>query len=237
MFIFLGLFILSWMVYTVFYFRLKKELVFLLKMMTSLLLFLFAFLAVFESRNSDYSRFIIVGLGMGILGDLFLGLQRLDRKRKHLHLALGIASFSLGHIFYSFAFQRYAGLPFYVYLPLAVIILLLSLVFIRKQKLNFGKAKKILLRLPLHFFRFFDLRLRNFLFRNQPRKHFCCFRSALFRSFRLPSFLPLFPEREEVSDFKICQHHSLLFGTSPAFRNRSFDLRKEASSASFTLPV
>lgn len=142
MFIFLGLFILSWMVYTVFYFRLKKELVFLLKMMTSLLLFLFAFLAVFESRNSDYSRFIIVGLGMGILGDLFLGLQRLDRKRKHLHLALGIASFSLGHIFYSFAFQRYAGLPFYVYLPLAVIILLLSLVFIRKQKLNFGKAKK-----------------------------------------------------------------------------------------------
>lgn len=141
MYIFLGFFFLSWLFYTVFFFRLNKELVFFLKMLTSALLFAYALIAAFRSGDPDYSSFVIVAIGLGVLGDLFLGLQRIDRKRKHLHLLLGIASFFSGHVFYCLAFQKYARLPYYVCLPLAVIIMLISLVFIQRKQFNLGKAK------------------------------------------------------------------------------------------------
>lgn len=137
----LALFLISWLIYLVFYFKLSRNEVFLLKMLTSLLLLLFGIITYFRSENPKYALIIVFGLSFGVCGDFFLGMQRIDRKRKQLHLMLGIVAFFCGHIFYLLAFQKYAELPYYIYFPIAIIIMLLSWLFIRFQKLELGKAK------------------------------------------------------------------------------------------------
>lgn len=143
MFILLALFFISWAIYTCFYFKMNKVNVFLFKMLTSTLLLAFGISAYIKEKDSVYALLIIIGLFFGVCGDFFLGMQRLDRKRKQMHLILGIASFFLGHVFYIFAFERTSHLSFYIFFPTAIIIMLLSFLFIHFQKLELGKAKKL----------------------------------------------------------------------------------------------
>ncbi|HHX79580.1 MAG TPA: hypothetical protein GX692_00745 [Acholeplasmataceae bacterium] len=136
-----ALFLISWLLYLVFYFKLNRTQVFLLKMLTSIFLLLFGIITCFRSKSPEYALIIVLGLGFGVGGDFFLGMQRVDRKRKQLHLMLGILAFFCGHIFYLLAFQKYAELPYYIYFPIAIIIMLLSWFFIRFQKIELRKVK------------------------------------------------------------------------------------------------
>ncbi len=134
-------FLLSLIFYTLFHFKLSRGLVFCLKILTSQTLFLFGIFAYFKSSNMNYAQFILIGLTFGVLGDIFLGLQKIDRKHKQFHLLIGISSFLLGHIFYSIAFQKYSELTEYIYLPIPIILTLGSIIIILFSKTQLGKAK------------------------------------------------------------------------------------------------
>ncbi|MDD3999875.1 MAG: lysoplasmalogenase [Bacilli bacterium] len=134
-------FLASAVIYTIFHFKLKRGTVFFIKVLTSLILYTFALLAFFKSENPEYAMDIVMGLSFGVLGDIFLGLQKIDRKHKIAHLIIGIGCFLLGHVFYSLAFQSYAQLPAYLFLTISVFLAAAAIFLSSKTKLEFGKAK------------------------------------------------------------------------------------------------
>ncbi|MBE5757886.1 MAG: hypothetical protein E7345_03030 [Clostridiales bacterium] len=112
--------------------------------------FVFVISGVLTLATTNYDRlivsFIVIGLIMGMLGDILLDLKVVYPDNDKYYLNSGMASFGIGHIFYFLAFTMIAqNLSISLTLPLILtsiiaVILTISITLSSKtMNLNFGK--------------------------------------------------------------------------------------------------
>lgn len=105
----------------------------LVKSLTSVFFLITGFIASKSSIRSDktYNKFILSGLFLGLLGDVFLGLDFISI----IYFVIGLISFAAGHILYVIAFsKKYSKLEIRNIVPLCIILPgFFALVFITKK--------------------------------------------------------------------------------------------------------
>ena len=126
--------IVSLFIYTVFYFRINRVIILSLKIFTSLMFLAMGILAA-RNKNVDYSFWIVLGLSAGVVGDILLGFQRVDRKRKGIYFLFGLFAFLLGHCFYIVAFSKLLRFETFV-LIVPIVLTLLTSPFLNKAKIR-----------------------------------------------------------------------------------------------------
>jgi uncharacterized membrane protein YhhN len=114
--------------------------------------FLFIVLALIATYNSDkftiFNILIIIGLLLGLFGDIFLDLKFVDKERTVGYTYAGFIVFGIGHILYITAlimnYYINGGILFII-LPIILTIVLsfITILLEKPLKLEYGKYKKI----------------------------------------------------------------------------------------------
>ena len=112
--------------------------------------FLFVLLALVVSYKSNkfnvFNLLIIIGLLLGLLGDIFLDLKYIDTTRTKGYTYGGFISFGIGHILFIIAMLLMYGtsIPFIILAIILTIILSIATILLEKPlKLKYGEYKII----------------------------------------------------------------------------------------------
>jgi uncharacterized membrane protein YhhN len=119
-----------------------------LKTILSILFVVLAVVATFESgKITVFNLFVIIGLVLGLIGDILLDLKYIDLDRTKGYTYGGFVFFGVGHICYMSGLisNFYSGKIIYIILGIILDIVLSSLIIILEKplKLNYGKFKMI----------------------------------------------------------------------------------------------
>ena len=119
-----------------------------LKTILSVLFVVLAVVATFESdKITIFNVFVIIGLVLGLIGDILLDLKYIDIDRTKSYTYGGFAFFGVGHICYMSALisEFYNGKIIYIIVAIILDIILSSLIIVLEKplKLNYGKFKMI----------------------------------------------------------------------------------------------
>lgn len=126
--------------YVIFENRFSKKQRFLFKMINSFNFCMVAILSYLFNKDVDASIaiFLMVALGLGFFGDVFLGLQYVYPQVRHKLFILGFLVFLCGHIVYLIYFINKQ--LFFLFVPLIVIgIIGIIQLVTQKLKITFGK--------------------------------------------------------------------------------------------------
>lgn len=140
-------FIISWMIYV--FLKLKKPSVIAL-LFKSITTFTLIGMALYIHSNGlnfpGFGYFVIVGLVLGLLGDVFLDLKLMYPKDNDLFTYFGFYSFLFGHLLYIFYFiSNFDNSMFEVSIlfGLAGFVVFLVLMTEKPMQLNYGKFRII----------------------------------------------------------------------------------------------
>ena len=119
-----------------------------IKGVTSALFIALAVVANIHNGFEDFGIFAIIGLSLGLVGDIFLDLKYVDLKHTRFHTYAGFIAFALGHISYIGGIiltLPYPNLWYSYVLPLAFGLLcgVMILVLEKPLKFNYGEFKLI----------------------------------------------------------------------------------------------
>ncbi|MDE7190869.1 MAG: lysoplasmalogenase [Clostridia bacterium] len=103
------------------------------------------YLTEHSGKEKSYSLVVILGLILGLIGDIFLCLYDCysDTKRKNLIQTVGVAFFFLGHLCYMFNFLSLE--PFKLYLLPTLIVLPIVYIIFACKVLTSSKAQNVML--------------------------------------------------------------------------------------------
>lgn len=103
------------------------------------------YLSEHSGKEKSYSLAVILGLILGLVGDIFLCLYDVNShpKRKNLIQTVGVAFFFLGHLCYMFNFLTLE--PFKLYLIPTLIILPIVYIILACKVLTSSKAQNVML--------------------------------------------------------------------------------------------
>ena len=122
----------------------------MIKTLTSFLFVVVGAFCFYASDRHPIGIFVIVGLVLGMLGDVFLGLKHVYKADSSLFTKAGFVCFASGHIVYVIGMFSEFFTPnssfLYILLPLVAALLLgFILVFMEKPwKLDYGSMRKII---------------------------------------------------------------------------------------------
>ncbi|MBQ9448308.1 MAG: hypothetical protein IJU60_00345 [Acholeplasmatales bacterium] len=110
---------------------------------------LFVVLALVATYNSGkftiFNLFVIIGLVLGLIGDILLDLKNIDLERTVGYTYGGFVAFGLGHIMYmtGLIMTYFKGNALFIICPiiLDIIISIITLVMEKPLKLNYGSMK------------------------------------------------------------------------------------------------
>lgn len=119
----------------------------MLKITSSICFILCGIFALKSVGSSNISLLIIVGLVLGLVGDILLDLKIMYPEQSNQYFVAGTFSFAVGHFFYFLSVVLYnsavlpANLPWNILASFAVAILLTLAIILPSKKLglNFGK--------------------------------------------------------------------------------------------------
>ncbi len=118
-----------------------------LKISISFLFVLLALVASYKSNKFNvFNLLIIIGLLLGLLGDIFLDLKYIDTTRTKGYTYGGFISFGIGHILFIIAMLLMYGtsIPFIILAIILTIILSIATILLEKPlKLKYGEYKII----------------------------------------------------------------------------------------------
>lgn len=119
-----------------------------IKLSISLLFVVVALVATYDSKNiTIFNVLIILGLVLGLIGDILLDLKYVDKDRTDGYSYAGFIAFGIGHILYITAIiMNYSkGSALYIILAIALDIILsvLTILMEKPLKLEYGKFKII----------------------------------------------------------------------------------------------
>ena len=118
-----------------------------LKISISFLFVLLALVATYKSNKFDvFNLLIIIGLLLGLLGDIFLDLKYIDKNREKGYTYGGFISFGIGHILFIIAMllMYRTSIPFIILAIILTIILSIATILLEKPlKLKYGEYKII----------------------------------------------------------------------------------------------
>ena len=119
-----------------------------LKIAISFLFMVVAIVASFSSgKFTLFNVFVIIGLLLGLLGDVFLDLKYVDRERENGYTYAGFIVFGIGHFMYMTALtlNYHNGSPLYIIFAilLALALAVLPILLEKPLKLKYGKMKLI----------------------------------------------------------------------------------------------
>ncbi len=119
------------------------------KLLASIMFVISAVVAIMmKSTIETYVFFVLLGLIMGMLGDILLALKEYYKPHESQYLNGGFLSFAIGHIMYIVGFTLYAGSRAEVLVPIFVAIaigsVLATIICINAGKLgvDFGRFSK-----------------------------------------------------------------------------------------------
>ena len=140
-YVLLSLLIISCILYVYFYERITKKQIFIFKVSTSFFLLMFGLYIFYKEKiYESYNLFIILGLFLGFIGDIFLGLRNLFIKYKHLFFVIGIGFFMAGHVAYINAMFMLFKSSVVLLVVLVIMLLLFAIIFTSKTNVKFGKT-------------------------------------------------------------------------------------------------
>lgn len=140
-------FIISWMIYV--FLKLKKPSVIALLFKSITTITLIGMTVYIHSTGINFPGFgyvVIIGLILGLLGDVFLDLKLIFPKENDLFTYFGFYSFLLGHIVYIFYFVSNFDFSMFevsILFGLAGLIVFLVLMTEKPMQLNYGKFRVI----------------------------------------------------------------------------------------------
>jgi len=118
-----------------------------LKISISFLFILLALVATYKSNKFNvFNLLIIIGLLLGLLGDIFLDLKYIDTTRTKGYTYGGFISFGIGHILFIIAMllMYETSIPFIILAIILTIILSIATILLEKPlKLKYGEYKII----------------------------------------------------------------------------------------------
>ena len=118
-----------------------------LKISISFLFILLALVASYKSNKFNvFNLLIIIGLLLGLLGDIFLDLKYIDTTRTKGYTYGGFISFGIGHILFIIAMllMYETSIPFIILAIILTIILSIATILLEKPlKLKYGEYKII----------------------------------------------------------------------------------------------
>ncbi len=151
----LALICLLVIIYTILYYKINAKAVFAIKAATSFCFVGLGFYAREKSGDAagNYPALVISGLLAGLLGDIVLGIRRIDAKRKTTYFIFGSALFFVGHIFYAAAFLTFSASKPYLYLLTGIVMAALIIITTNLSGVKCGKLKFLnyVYVLPLSF--------------------------------------------------------------------------------------
>ena len=129
----------------------------LIKFVVSLLFVAVAGVSAYLNQGHILNPFILIGLVLGLSGDLWLDLKYVYPKDDKLYTYAGFTVFGLGHIlFVTGMFSEFFGQanPLYVVLPLvgALVCGLANLLLAKPMKLNFGYLRYVVFAYSIMLF-------------------------------------------------------------------------------------
>jgi len=127
----------------------KRLIAVIFKGLTSLMFIVTGLVAWLNSQNphGKFGIYVLIGLAFGLLGDVFLDLKFMDKKREDLFTALGFITFGLGHISHiTGLFTNYfdfSANPLYLIIPGVVTLLLVGVVILMEKisKIKYQKMR------------------------------------------------------------------------------------------------
>lgn len=126
------------------YFRLSQTQIITYKCATSLFFVMIAVVGYVDNHEAlRYFIFILAGGIAGLLGDFFLGLKDLKKKKKHNFLLFGMVAFFVGHISYIGAISETLHYRWYMYTIISFLVFFAILIYILNQKFIITKYKMI----------------------------------------------------------------------------------------------
>jgi hypothetical protein len=119
--------------------------------------FMFVMLAIFAILLSEppvyvAQLFMVLGLVAGLIGDLVLELKMMYPNQAKSYLNAGIASFSIGHIFFFVGLVGYEPLVWTQYIYMFIIAVILSLVILYASKFIHISFKDVIIQVSLYTF-------------------------------------------------------------------------------------
>lgn len=151
----LALICLLVIIYTILYYKINAKAVFAIKAATSFCFVVLGFYAREKSGDAagNYPALVISGLLARLLGDIVLGIRRIDAKRKTTYFIFGSALFFVGHIFYAAAFLTFSASKPYLYLLTGIVMAALIIITTNLSGVKCGKLKFLnyVYVLPLSF--------------------------------------------------------------------------------------
>ena len=127
----------------------KRFIAVIFKGYASLMFIATAIVAYLTSSNpgSTFGLFVIISLSFGLLGDVFLDLKFMDKKREDLFTSLGFISFGIGHILFIGGlfvnFFDFSANALYLIIPVIVTLILVGVVILMEKvsSIRYGKMK------------------------------------------------------------------------------------------------
>lgn len=103
---------------------------------------------VLESEKFNFALFVILGLVLGLMGDIWLDLKFVYPKDNDIFTFAGFGAFMIGHVFFlAGLFKNFADFskPLYLILPLIISIVIAAgiIVLEKPMKMKYGKFKTI----------------------------------------------------------------------------------------------
>ena len=129
------------LVYLLFYYRLGSKTVLLLKVATSLGFVIVGFINLKEAEIPQIANTVLLGLVLGLLGDLVLGLRRVYRNRKKEFFYGGLLLFFIGHVVYMIAFFQLKSGSLLLSILMAFVLLILVYTVSVKSNIDYKQAK------------------------------------------------------------------------------------------------
>lgn len=118
------------------------------KLIASVAFVVAGFVAVMlKATIETYVMFVMLGLVMGMLGDILLGLKEIYKPHESQYLNGGFLCFAIGHIMYMVGFGMYANksanilVPLFVALAIGAVVATLITVNAGKLGIDFGRFK------------------------------------------------------------------------------------------------
>ena len=129
----------------------------LIKAATSFLFILLAAICIFKNGGELFGTFVIAGLSLGLLGDIWLNFKYVFKEHERVFTYAGFICFAIGHIFYISGMVLTLAYPlqWYAYLIPVVFGLLcggLILLLEKPLKYQYGEYKLICLIYGIHLF-------------------------------------------------------------------------------------
>ena len=135
-----------------------------IKISISMLFVVVSLVSTYTSHHfSLFHLFVILGLFLGLVGDILLDLKYIDKERTTGYTYAGFIVFGIGHLLYMSALimNFYQGDVLYIILPLVldIILAVITMVMEKPLKLNYGKLKPICFLYALCLFGTFSFSL------------------------------------------------------------------------------